>query len=100
MWAPRLGLRAYGNDAVSSHVVCKPGREHSRRRATQHDALRRRAIRARPRSFEEDTTVTSTMTDRLDTMRGTFGGGSRNGSDLGRKVRRIFIGGTALLAAL
>src|SRR5438309_223624 len=62
--------------------------------------LRRRAVRARPRSFEEDTTVTSAMTDRLDTMRGTFGGGSRNGSDLGRKVRRIFIAGTALLAAL
>jgi regulator of protease activity HflC (stomatin/prohibitin superfamily) len=41
------------------------------------------------------------MSDRLESMRGaTFGSGSSNGSDLGRRVRRIFIGGTALLAVL
>ena len=46
--------------------------------------------------------MTSTMSDRLDEMRGgTFGsGGSRSGSDLGRTVKRAFIGGTALLAAI
>ena len=46
--------------------------------------------------------MTSTMSDRLESVRGgTFGsGGSRNGGDLGRRVKRIFIGGTALLAML
>lgn len=46
--------------------------------------------------------MTSTMSDRLESIRGgTFGsGGGRNGSDLGRTVRRAFIGGTALLAAV
>ena len=45
--------------------------------------------------------MTSTMTDRLEGMRGgAFGSGSRSGRDLGATVRRAFIGGTALLAAL
>ena len=44
--------------------------------------------------------MTSTMSDRMENMRGTFGGnGGRNG-DLGTRVKRIFVGGTALLALL
>jgi regulator of protease activity HflC (stomatin/prohibitin superfamily) len=40
------------------------------------------------------------MSERMETMRGTFGGGSRRNDDLGAKVKRIFIGGTALVALL
>ena len=44
--------------------------------------------------------MTSTMSDRLESMRGTFGSGNRNDRDPGTRIRRIFIAGTVLLGAV